>query len=366
MEAMSGQIPSAHYRNFQGNGYQYVQGTYQQQQFPGGHSGHPGMYAQQYDSRPRTNNYYSTGGYYTHTQPPAPAQVAYGYFTEVQKTPLEPKGRPRASSDDESRPRATPTSSPPTSLTLDAAIPPTTSFTPSFDLDPSDDTPDDRPRCSSIPTLPTNKHPTKRRPNYGEPSSKQRKPLLRRPNEPTDTYTLPLLASLPSPRPPCPSPPSTLTSTEYRRIFDQLNTQFCVSAFTWLSRYQFRIPKKSSMKEHTSPADRELTEYVHIIRTLIIQRDVPRTAVRDERVNELDSVMEGAAEIRHVAIHVSRKQKPDQRVLGFIAAVSEFCWVLGDAAGAAEMNRLYSDIEAVTRDRQEREGRGSPGVEVGV
>lgn len=105
------------------------------------------------------------------------------------------------------------------------------------------------------------------------------------------------------------------------------------------------------MRPHLLPEDRELTEYVAIIKSLIEGREVPRFAVKDERISELVSVMEGAAEIRHVAIHVSRKQKPDRRVLGFIAAVAEFCWVMGDERGAERMNVFYDEVEALTRGR---------------
>jgi hypothetical protein len=97
-----------------------------------------------------------------------------------------------------------------------------------------------------------------------------------------------------------------------------------------------------------------MTEYVTIIKTLVEQRDVPRNAVRDERLNELVSIMEGASEIRHVNIHVSRKKKPDRRVLGFIAAVNEFCWILGDYRSAMETNQLYVNIEALTLEKRRK------------
>lgn len=108
------------------------------------------------------------------------------------------------------------------------------------------------------------------------------------------------------------------------------------------------------MREHTCPDDRELTEYVTIIKSLVEGREVPRNAVRDDRLNELISIMEGASEIRHVNIHVSRKKKPDRRVLGFIAAVNEFCWILGDHRGAAETNKLYADTEAKSLENRRK------------
>ncbi|KAI5841594.1 hypothetical protein BZA05DRAFT_422843 [Tricharina praecox] len=149
------------------------------------------------------------------------------------------------------------------------------------------------------------------------------------------------------------TPLSTLQHDEYKEIFASLNDLFCRTSYRWLAQYKFRIPRKRYMKEHTSPFDRELTEYVQIIKNLVEGREVPRHAVSDERLNELVSVMEGASEIRHVNIHVSRKHKPDRRVLGFIAAVNEFCWILRDSKGAMETNQMYARVEdLILRNRR--------------
>jgi len=160
------------------------------------------------------------------------------------------------------------------------------------------------------------------------------------------------------------APLSTLAHDEYKEIFAALNEQFCRTAYRWLAQYRFRIPRKRYMKEHAGPFDRELTEYVQIIRSLVEGREVPRHAVSDERLNELVSVMEGASEIRHVNIHVSRKHKPDRRVLGFIAAVNEFCWILRDSKGAAVTNHMYVRVEdLILRNRSSRSqdrGKDSP------
>jgi len=148
-------------------------------------------------------------------------------------------------------------------------------------------------------------------------------------------------------------PLSTLQHDEYKEIFASLNDLFCRTSYRWLAQYKFRIPRKRYMKDHTSPFDRELTEYVQIIKNLVEGRDVPRHSVSDERLNELVSVMEGASEIRHVNIHVSRKHKPDRRVLGFIAAVNEFCWILRDNKGAMETNQMYARVEdLILRNRR--------------
>ena len=146
----------------------------------------------------------------------------------------------------------------------------------------------------------------------------------------------------------------TLDDEEYRNIFAALGNHFCATAYRWLALYKFKIPRKRNMRDHLCPNDRELTEYVNIIKSLVEVRDVPRYAVRDERINELISIMEGASEIRHVNIHVSRKKKPDRRVLGFIAAVNEFCWLLGDQSGVSKTHRLYIATEALTLERRGR------------
>ncbi|KAI5779579.1 hypothetical protein EDC01DRAFT_305775 [Geopyxis carbonaria] len=218
------------------------------------------------------------------------------------------------------------------------------------------------------------RRPDRRDTNPGQ-ASKHRKPG----REATETYLLKMPSDSDSEEESAEldlefAPMATLSDTEYKDVFAQLNRRFCKSSFRWLAQYKFKIPKKSYMRDHVYPDDRELTEYVAIIKTLIEQREVPRYSVRDERINELASVMEGASEIRHVTIHVSRKHKPDARVLGFIAAVSEFCWILGDPKGATETNRLYREIEETTRKRQvecmkiakeERKSRQSPKSSVG-
>ncbi|KAF8538479.1 hypothetical protein BDD12DRAFT_806098 [Trichophaea hybrida] len=146
----------------------------------------------------------------------------------------------------------------------------------------------------------------------------------------------------------------TLEDNDYRDVFTALGSLFCKTSYRWLALYKFRIPKKRNMRDHLRPDDREMTEYVTIIKTLVEQREVPRNAVRDERLNELVSIMEGASEIRHINIHVSRKKKPDRRVLGFIAAVNEFCWILGDQRGARETNQLYYKIDALTMEKRRK------------
>lgn len=149
-------------------------------------------------------------------------------------------------------------------------------------------------------------------------------------------------------------PLSTLADDEYRSVFSQLNELFCRTSYRWLAQYKFRIPRKRYMKDHVSPFDRELTEYVQIIKNLVEGREVPRNAVLDDRLNELVSIMEGASEIRHVNIHVSRRHKPDRRVLGFIAAVNEFCWILGDQRGAMKTNQMYARVEAMTLENRRK------------
>jgi hypothetical protein len=149
-------------------------------------------------------------------------------------------------------------------------------------------------------------------------------------------------------------PLSTLADEEYRSVFSELNELFCRTSYRWLAQYKFRIPRKRYMKDHISPFDRELTEYVQIIKNLVEGRSVPRDAVLDDRLNELVSIMEGASEIRHVNIHVSRKHKPDRRVLGFIAAVNEFCWILGDQMGAMKTNQMYARVEALTLENRRK------------
>ena len=57
---------------------------------------------------------------------------------------------------------------------------------------------------------------------------------------------------------------------------------------------------------------------------------------------------------RSVNIHVSRKKKPDRRVLGFIAAVNEFCWVLGDQGGTDKTHQLYLVTEALIMENRRR------------
>lgn len=151
------------------------------------------------------------------------------------------------------------------------------------------------------------------------------------------------------------APAATLSDFEYREIFSLLGELFCRTSYRWLAQYRFRIPRKRYMKDHLFPADREMTEYVQIIKSLVEGREVPRNAVRDDRLTELVSVMEGAAEIRHVNIHVSRKQKPDRRVLGFIAAVNEFCWILGDYRAAIETNQLYTTTEQKILGRRQED-----------
>lgn len=172
-------------------------------------------------------------------------------------------------------------------------------------------------------------------------------------------YTLTPLSPSPSPQLPCPPPHETpqmyssLTHREYKHCFATLNTIFCHTAYNWLASHKFKIPMKPAMCDHLEPSDRELTEYITIIKQLIEERKAGWDTARDQRLQEISTIMDGAAEVRHIYTHVSRKKKPDCRVLGFIAAVREFCWVLKDDKNTAVVRQLYIDTEALMRKRWE-------------
>lgn len=116
--------------------------------------------------------------------------------------------------------------------------------------------------------------------------------------------------------------------------------------FWWLVNYKFDIPRNPRARDIETADDRDMDGFCTIINDLTANRRVPREAVEHERIAELNTVLAGPSEIRHMLAHPERHLKSDWRMLGLIAAAIEVCKILQYRKGHRQLFRLYQSTEA--------------------
>lgn len=116
--------------------------------------------------------------------------------------------------------------------------------------------------------------------------------------------------------------------------------------FWWLVTYKFDIPRNARARDIETAEDRDYEGFCAVVNDLTAKRWVPREAVHHERIAELNTVLAGPSEIRHMLAHPERHLKSDWRMLGLIAAAIEVCKILQYRKGHRQLFRLYQTTEA--------------------
>lgn len=139
---------------------------------------------------------------------------------------------------------------------------------------------------------------------------------------------------------------TTLNARTQLKICKEVDQVLRDCIFWWLVTYKFDIPRNPRARDIETADDRDYEGLCAIVNDLTAKRWVPREAVHHERIAELNTVLAGPSEIRHMLAHPERHLKSDWRMLGLIAAAIEVCKILQYRNGHRQLFRLYQATEA--------------------
>lgn len=143
-----------------------------------------------------------------------------------------------------------------------------------------------------------------------------------------------------------PTMTTTLNARAQLKICKEVDQALRDCLFWWLVTYKFDIPRNPRARDIETAEDRDYEGFCGVVNDLTAKRWVPREAVHHERIAELNTVLAGPSEIRHMLAHPERHLKSDWRMLGLIAAAIEVCKILQYKKGHRQLFLLYQTTEA--------------------
>ncbi|KAI9794848.1 MAG: hypothetical protein M1816_002976 [Peltula sp. TS41687] len=146
--------------------------------------------------------------------------------------------------------------------------------------------------------------------------------------------------------------PTNLFVQEQDEILSQVNERLSLCAFHFVAKYQFPIPLEADKRPVSTPADREWTEWVYLLKRLATKRRIPARVLYNGQIKQLVTVLENSMEMRHAAKHQSRPLKDDRNVLQLISAGIQVTKILKDASAMEFMDRLYVQTENLIQGRK--------------
>ncbi|KAI9674263.1 MAG: hypothetical protein M1829_003810 [Trizodia sp. TS-e1964] len=146
--------------------------------------------------------------------------------------------------------------------------------------------------------------------------------------------------------------PTNLFVQEQDELLTKVNDCLSLCAFNFFAKYQFPIPIEPDKREVRTPADREWTEWVYLLKRLATKRRIPTRVLYNGQIKQLVTVLENSLEMRHAAKHQSRPLKDDRNVLQLISAGIQVTKILKDAAAMDSLDRLYVSTEKLIQGRR--------------
>jgi len=150
--------------------------------------------------------------------------------------------------------------------------------------------------------------------------------------------------------------PTNLYVNEQDEILAQVNDLLSKCAFDFIAKYQFPIPLEPDKRPVRTPADREWTEWVYLLKRLATKRRVPARVLYNSQIKQLVTVLENSLEMRHAAKHQSRPLKDDRNVLQLISAGLQVARILKDASCMEALDALYVQTERKIYTRRSASG----------
>ncbi|KAL9623063.1 MAG: hypothetical protein Q9160_002577 [Pyrenula sp. 1 TL-2023] len=151
--------------------------------------------------------------------------------------------------------------------------------------------------------------------------------------------------------------PTNLDVQEQDEVLGRVNDILSKCAFDFVAKYQFPIPIEPDKRQVRTPADREWTEWVYLLKRLATKRRVPARVLYNNQIKQLVTVLENSLEMRHAAKHQSRPLKDDRNVLQLVSAGTQVAKILKDATAMEYLDKLYARTELLIQDRKERNRR---------
>ena len=151
--------------------------------------------------------------------------------------------------------------------------------------------------------------------------------------------------------------PTNLDVQEQDEVLAAVNDILSKCAFDFVAKYQFPIPIEPDKRQVRTPADREWTEWVYLLKRLATKRRIPARVLYNNQIKQLVTVLENSLEMRHAAKHQSRPLKDDRNVLQLVSAGTQVAKILKDATAMEYLDNLYTRTELLIRDRRERNRR---------
>ncbi|KAI9701379.1 MAG: hypothetical protein M1820_006470 [Bogoriella megaspora] len=145
--------------------------------------------------------------------------------------------------------------------------------------------------------------------------------------------------------------PVTLHAQEQDEILAKVNERLSHCAFDFIAKYQFPIPLEPDKRPVRTPADREWTEWVYLLKRLATKRRIPARVLYNGQIKQFITVLENSLEMRHAAKHQSRPLKDDRNVLQLISAGIQVTKMLKDAAAMQYLDSLYVQTEQLITSR---------------
>lgn len=143
----------------------------------------------------------------------------------------------------------------------------------------------------------------------------------------------------------------SLQAEEQDDILAKVNDCLSKCAFDFVAKYQFPIPIEADKRPVRTPADREWTEWCHLLKRLATKRRIPMRVLWNGQIKQLVTVLENSLEMRHAAKHQSRPLKDDRNILQLISAGLQVAKMLKDPQAMIFLDNLYSQTEFVIRSR---------------
>jgi len=144
---------------------------------------------------------------------------------------------------------------------------------------------------------------------------------------------------------------TSLHPSEQDDILLKVNDSLSQCAFHFVAKYQFPIPTEPDKRPVRVPADREWTEWCHLLKRLATKRRIPTRVLWNGQIKQLATVLDSSMEMRHAAQHQSRLLKDDRNVLQLVSAGLQVVKMLKDHTEMAFLDNLYMETETVIRAR---------------
>ncbi|PGH13876.1 hypothetical protein AJ80_06145 [Polytolypa hystricis UAMH7299] len=151
--------------------------------------------------------------------------------------------------------------------------------------------------------------------------------------------------------------PTSLEVQEQDQILCEVNDCLSRCAFDFVAKYQFPIPLEADKRQVRTPADREWTEWVYLLRRLATKRRIPARVLYNGQIKQFVTVLENSLEMRHAAKHQSRPVKDDRNILQLISAGTQVAKILKDASAMEYLDRLYIRTEKQIQERRSQQQR---------